>query len=176
MPAYQLWLFKSFNTVDAWVQSARTVFGILQWRFKRLKAFIVRISCFFYTICLNGGFNSFLSLSCWPKKRSFCKLIHRYTETNLLRKFAYLGLSAWFRERFYNIAIIVFASCTICISTAATSQNYFCWHSMLVHVGLLSKPQDRLLMNQDDKYRAMQEKRKLIDRSIPALDYGKGCK
>jgi len=47
---------------------------------------------------------------------------------------------------------------------------------MLVHVGLLSKPQDRLLMNQDDKYRAMQEKRKLIDRSIPALDYGKGCK
>nr|XP_026693353.1 MYCBP-associated protein-like isoform X1 [Ciona intestinalis] len=39
---------------------------------------------------------------------------------------------------------------------------------------LLHKPSDRLVMNQDDAYRSMQEKRKLVDRSIPALDYGKG--
>nr|CAB3264103.1 MYCBP-associated protein-like [Phallusia mammillata] len=39
---------------------------------------------------------------------------------------------------------------------------------------LLQKPNDQLLMNQDDKFRSIQEGRKLIDRSIPAMDYGKG--
>ncbi|XP_076799702.1 MYCBP-associated protein-like isoform X3 [Clavelina lepadiformis] len=39
---------------------------------------------------------------------------------------------------------------------------------------LLQKPQDRLVMNQDDEYRSIQEKRKLLDRAIPAVDYGKG--
>uniref|UniRef100_H2ZEA7 Uncharacterized protein n=1 Tax=Ciona savignyi TaxID=51511 RepID=H2ZEA7_CIOSA len=39
---------------------------------------------------------------------------------------------------------------------------------------LLQKPPDRLVMNQDDAYRSMQERRKLVDRAIPAVDYGKG--
>jgi hypothetical protein len=31
-------------------------------------------------------------------------------------------------------------------------------------------------MNQADNYRAIQEDRYIIDRTIPAVDYGKGCK
>ena len=39
---------------------------------------------------------------------------------------------------------------------------------------LLGKPTEDLVMNQGDKYREKQELRYLIDRSIPAVDYGKG--
>ncbi|XP_067933605.1 MYCBP-associated protein-like [Watersipora subatra] len=39
---------------------------------------------------------------------------------------------------------------------------------------LLGKPEEDLVMNQVDKYRKKQELRYLIDRSIPAVDYGKG--
>lgn len=40
--------------------------------------------------------------------------------------------------------------------------------------GLLQKPKELLVMNEGDTYREKQELRYLIDRSIPAVDYGKG--
>lgn len=40
---------------------------------------------------------------------------------------------------------------------------------------LLQKNPEDLVMNQADHYRKMQEDRYLIDRTIPAMDYGKGC-
>ncbi|CAL1533076.1 unnamed protein product [Lymnaea stagnalis] len=39
---------------------------------------------------------------------------------------------------------------------------------------LLQKPLDQLAMNQADNFRAVQEQRYLIDRTIPKVDYGKG--
>nr|XP_002731234.2 PREDICTED: MYCBP-associated protein-like [Saccoglossus kowalevskii] len=39
---------------------------------------------------------------------------------------------------------------------------------------LLQKPVEHLVMNQAEDYRKIQEERYLIDRSIPAVDYGKG--
>lgn len=39
---------------------------------------------------------------------------------------------------------------------------------------LLQKPVDTLVMNQANDFRVTQEERYLIDRSIPAMDYGKG--
>ena len=41
---------------------------------------------------------------------------------------------------------------------------------------LLEMPKSSLVMNKADDYRQTQEQRYLIERSIPALDYGKGCK
>ena len=41
---------------------------------------------------------------------------------------------------------------------------------------LLNKPAEHLVMNQSDNYRQTQEQRYLIDRTIPTVDYGKGCK
>lgn len=40
----------------------------------------------------------------------------------------------------------------------------------------LGRPVGHLLMNQADEYRNVQELRELIDRAMPAVDYGKGCK
>ena len=42
--------------------------------------------------------------------------------------------------------------------------------------GMLNKAPDQLIMNQADSYRQTQEQRYLIDRTIPVMDYGKGCK
>ena len=42
-------------------------------------------------------------------------------------------------------------------------------------VELLNKPPEQLVMNQSDTYRQTQELRYLIDRTIPSMDYGKGC-
>ncbi|XP_077976029.1 MYCBP-associated protein-like isoform X1 [Styela clava] len=39
---------------------------------------------------------------------------------------------------------------------------------------LLQKPIDRLVMHKDDEFRKVQELRTLVDRAIPAVDYGKG--
>lgn len=41
---------------------------------------------------------------------------------------------------------------------------------------LLQKSPEDLAMNQADNYRAVQEDRYIVDRTIPAEDYGKGCK
>ena len=41
---------------------------------------------------------------------------------------------------------------------------------------LLNKQPEHLVMNQADSYRKTQELRYLIDRTIPTVDYGKGCK
>jgi hypothetical protein len=41
---------------------------------------------------------------------------------------------------------------------------------------LLQKPPKTLVMNRVDGYRKIQEERYLIDRTIPLVDYGKGCK
>ena len=41
---------------------------------------------------------------------------------------------------------------------------------------LLQKPPETLVMNQAEEYRQTQEERYIIDRAIPAMDYGKGCK
>ena len=41
---------------------------------------------------------------------------------------------------------------------------------------LLNKSEDGLVMNQGDVYRQTQEQRYLVDRTIPFVDYGKGCK
>ena len=40
---------------------------------------------------------------------------------------------------------------------------------------LLQKAPEDLVMNQADSYRGTQEERYLIDRTIPFVDYGKGC-
>ena len=42
-------------------------------------------------------------------------------------------------------------------------------------VELLNKAPDQLVMNQADSYRQTQEQRYIIDRTIPTMDYGKGC-
>ena len=41
---------------------------------------------------------------------------------------------------------------------------------------LLQKDPKDLAMNQSDNYRAIQEDRYIVDRTIPATGYGKGCK
>ncbi|XP_059140041.1 MYCBP-associated protein-like isoform X2 [Physella acuta] len=44
-----------------------------------------------------------------------------------------------------------------------------------IHISkLLQKPVEDLAMNQADNYRAIQEQRYLIDRTLPKVDYGKG--
>ena len=42
-------------------------------------------------------------------------------------------------------------------------------------IDLLNKQPEHLVMNQADSYRKTQELRYLIDRTIPTVDYGKGC-
>ncbi|NWW91037.1 MYBPP protein, partial [Rhynochetos jubatus] len=42
--------------------------------------------------------------------------------------------------------------------------------------GILQRPEDELLMNASEDYRQIQEERDLIDRSLPALLPGKGCR
>ena len=45
----------------------------------------------------------------------------------------------------------------------------------VMNAELLNKPADQLVMNQADSYRQTQELRYIIDRTIPTMDYGKGC-
>ena len=49
------------------------------------------------------------------------------------------------------------------------------YHNILLTELLQKKPED-LAMNQADNYRTIQENRYLIDKAIPGVDYGKGCK
>ena len=46
---------------------------------------------------------------------------------------------------------------------------------MFISSELLNKPPEQLVMNQADSYRNTQELRYLVDRTIPCMDYGKGC-
>lgn len=48
------------------------------------------------------------------------------------------------------------------------------FHSCLLE--LLQKDPEDLTMNQSENYRKTQEERYIIDRTIPFMDYGKGCK
>lgn len=43
-------------------------------------------------------------------------------------------------------------------------------------IELLQKNPEDLAMNAADNYRKIEEERYIIDRAIPAKDYGKGCK
>lgn len=52
-----------------------------------------------------------------------------------------------------------------------TLKNVWC-----LFTELLQKNPEDLAMNAADNYRRIEEERYIIDRAIPAKDYGKGCK
>ena len=57
--------------------------------------------------------------------------------------------------------------------------SYTLWFYVLLYMlitELLQKDPKDLAMNQSDNYRAIQEDRYIVDRTIPATGYGKGCK
>ena len=53
--------------------------------------------------------------------------------------------------------------------------EYYSWHNCLC-VELLQRAPADLLMNQADNYLHIQEQRTLLDRVLPFVENGKGCK
>lgn len=51
-----------------------------------------------------------------------------------------------------------------------------CTNVCCLFIELLQKNPEDLAMNAADNYRKIEEERYIIDRAIPAKDYGKGCK
>lgn len=79
---------------------------------------------------------------------------------------------------FYSQDFILFMNIYQFISVLEIFAKVFrtCTNVCCLFIELLQKNPEDLAMNAADNYRKIEEERYIIDRAIPAKDYGKGCK